>query len=123
MSTPQFELRHQFQIESARFLPSLPEGHPCRRMHGHSFTLFLVLRGENNPKTGWVFDFHEMQTLAEPVLKKLDHRVLNDVPGLENPTSENLSVYIFEQLKSKIPMLYQVILRETRDTECRYPVY
>lgn len=117
-----FELRRQFQIESARFLPGLPEGHPCRRMHGHSFTIILTLRGNLDPKIGWVFDFHEIEQAAKPVLDELDHRVLNDVPGLENPTSENLCIYLFQKLESRIPMLYQIIIRETRDTECRYPV-
>lgn len=118
-----FELRRRFYIESARSLPGLPEGHPCRRLHGHSFEVVLVLRGEvTDPKIGWVYDFHEIDTVAGPVLKELDHRVLNEVPGLENPTSENLCVYLYQKLEPRLPLIHQVIVRETRDTECRYPV-
>lgn len=117
-----FELRRTFFIESARSLPQLPEGHPCRRLHGHSFQILLVLRGDLDPKIGWVYDFHEIDTVASPILKELDHRVLNEVPGLENPTSEKLCVYLYEKLRPSLPLLHQVIIRETRDTECRYPV-
>lgn len=116
-----FELRHHFFIESARFLPLLPEGHPCKRLHGHSFTVVLVLRGTVDNTTGWVMDFQEIQKRAAALFEKIDHRVLNDVPGLENPTSELLCLFIYENLKSVLPLLHKVIVRETRDTECSYP--
>lgn len=115
------ELRHSFRIESARSLPFLPEAHPCRRVHGHSFQILLVLQGEQN-EIGWVQDFHEITEQAKPVLSELDHRLLNEVPGLSNPTSENLAVYLFEKLKNRLPLLVQVRIRETPDTECSYPI-
>lgn len=117
-----FELRQQFQIESARFLPHLPEGHPCRRMHGHSFKIILTLQGDLNPKIGWVRDYHEIEMTMKPLLQQLDHRVLNEVPGLENPTSELLAVWIYERAKKQISELVRVSVQETTNTECSYPV-
>lgn len=116
-----FELRQQFQIESARFLPKLPQGHPCSRMHGHSFVIILRLIGEKND-IGWVRDYHEIEKTSAPWRQELDHRVLNEIPGLENPTSENLAAWIFDRARKDLPELVQVIVRETPLTECRYPV-
>lgn len=116
------ELRQTFQIESARFLPSLPQHHPCSQMHGHSFKITLIWKGNRNPELGWVRDYHEVTTQMQPILKLLDHRVLNQVPGLENPTSENLCIYLYDQIKKWLPEISQVIVSETSNTECRYPV-
>lgn len=115
-----FELKHHFYLESSRFLPGLPEGHPCRRMHGHSFKVTLKLKGELDPKLGWLMDFNDLKSIADVTLKKLDHIVLNEVEGLENPTSEVLARYIFESLKSKLPGLAKVTVSETLATECSY---
>lgn len=115
-----FELKHHFHLESARFLPHLPEGHPCRRMHGHSFKVTLTLEGPLDPRLGWIMDFNEIAALAKPVLDPLDHRVLNEVPGLENPTSEILCRYIFEGLNPRLPLLCRVTIAETADSECSY---
>lgn len=117
-----FELKQQFQIESARFLPGLPEGHPCQRMHGHSFRITLRLIGEAHPQIGWVRDYHEIEKIMKPLLNRLDHRVLNEVAGLENPTSEHLCAWIFNHAKSLLPELVQVTVSETPQTECTYPV-
>ncbi len=115
-----FELRHQFRIESARFLPRLPKDHPCARMHGHSFLITLRLKGPLD-ENGWLMDFNEIQERARPIISELDHRVLNDVPGLENPTTELLCKYVYDGLHSRVPGLYQVLISETAPTECRYP--
>lgn len=116
----EFELRHQFRIESARFLPRLPAAHPCARMHGHSFLITLRLKGPLDDQ-GWLIDFHEIQERSRPVIGALDHRVLNEVPGLENPTTELLCRHVYEGLRPLLPALYQVIISETAPTECRYP--
>ncbi|MBX2986363.1 MAG: 6-carboxytetrahydropterin synthase QueD [Bdellovibrionaceae bacterium] len=116
-----FELRQHFQIESARRLPNLPEGHPCGRLHGHSFKIILTLVGEQDPRLGWVMDYHEIETRLRPFLDQLDHRVLNDVPGLENPTSENLCRWIHDKVRAGIPALTRVTVMETPSTECSYP--
>jgi 6-pyruvoyltetrahydropterin/6-carboxytetrahydropterin synthase len=116
-----FELRQQFRIESARFLPNLPDGHPCQRMHGHSFVITLRLVGPKDEKRGWVRDYHEITEAMTPLLRQLDHQVLNEIPGLENPSSENLAEWIFQKAKAKLPELIQVGVAETPTTECFYP--
>lgn len=117
-----FELRQHFQIESARFLPALPKNHPCSRTHGHSFKIILRLVGEKDPKIGWVIDYNEITEKVRPILDKVDHRLLNEVQGLENPTSENLAHWLFTHISQVLPQLIQVIVAETPNTECHYPV-
>lgn len=115
------ELKQHFQIESARFLPNLSSSHPCRRLHGHSFKIILTLVGDQDPVIGWVYDYHEISLKMKPLLEALDHRVLNEVPGLENPTSENLCVWIYERALKVLPLLTRVTISETPTTECSYP--
>lgn len=117
-----FKLKQHFQIESARFLPHLPKNHPCAQMHGHSFKIVLTLIGELDPKLGWVMDYNEIQDKMNPLLKQIDHRVLNDVEGLENPTSEFLAKWIYDRAILALPMLVEVSVAETATTECCYPV-
>lgn len=116
------ELRQHFQIESARFLPNLPESHPCKRLHGHSFRITLRLQGSLDAKIGWLKDYHEIKKIVAPILAELDHRVLNEVPGLENPTSEKIAIYLFNKLNPLIEELVQIQISETMDTECSYPI-
>ena len=116
-----FELKQHFQIESARFLPNLPSGHPCARMHGHSFKIILTLVGPLQAGFGWVRDYHEIEQTVKPHLQKLDHHTLNEVPGLENPTSENLALWLYENLKKTLPELTRVTIQETASTECSFP--
>jgi 6-pyruvoyltetrahydropterin/6-carboxytetrahydropterin synthase len=120
--TMKFELKSQFQIESARFLPNLPASHPCSRMHGHSFVLILSFHGKLNPETGWVRDYHEINEGLKPLLSQLDHHILNEVSGLENPTSELLAVWLYERARKIIPELVRVTIKETPNTECSYPI-
>ena len=117
-----YELKQHFQIESARFLPYLPASHPCSRTHGHSFKIILTLVGSLDQKVGWVMDYNEIGAVMKPLLNEIDHRVLNEVPGLENPTSELLAKWIYDRVVQKIPMLKDVSIAETPSTECRYPV-
>lgn len=117
-----YELKQHFQIESARFLPKLPKTHPCSQVHGHSFKIVLTLIGDLNPEIGWVMDYHEITQIVTPVLAQLDHKLLNDVQGLENPTSELLAKWLFEKLSLAIPLLKHISIMETTNTECRYPV-
>lgn len=117
-----YELKQHFHIESARFLPHLPKSHPCANMHGHSFKIILQLKGELQPQVGWVMDYHEISLVMAPLLKQLDHKVLNEVPGLENPTSELLAKWIYEKARLSIPLLQSVTIMETTSTECKYPV-
>ncbi len=116
-----FELKQQFQIESSRFLPHLPSEHPCSRMHGHSFKLILTLQGPLDPQLGWVRDYHQIEKTVKPFLLMLDHQTLNQVPGLENPTSENLALWLYKNLKTPLPELIRISVQETSTTECSYP--
>jgi len=116
-----FELKQHFQIESARFLPHLPESHPCRRLHGHSFKIILTFVGKLDAKIGWVRDYHQISELMKPLLQQLDHQVLNEVKGLENPTSELLALWIYDRAKTFLPELKKVTICETPFTECTYP--
>ncbi len=102
-----------FRLECAHSLPAVPEGHPCARMHGHSFTVTLHLRGEVDLETGWILDFGRVRELFEPLRSALDHHTLNDIPGLENPTSEHLARFVYLRLKPVLPELYRVDVGET----------
>ncbi len=117
-----YELKQQFQIESARFLPHLSKDHPCSRIHGHSFVIILTFQGPLKQPEAWVIDYHEISSKMQPLLSQLDHRTLNDVPGLNNPTSENLCRWIFEKATPLWPgFLTRVTIKETPLTECSYP--
>lgn len=114
------KLKQHFQIESARFLPHLASDHPCSRLHGHSFKIILSITGPVIPPKQWVMDYHEINLIVLPILKLIDHRVLNEVEGLENPTSEVLARWIYDKVKEKIPLLTSVNISETPTTECIY---
>ena len=107
------ELRKTFQFESAHLLPHLPEGHKCRRLHGHSFQAEIVVAGECDARLGWLVDYADLSAAFRPLWEQLDHRYLNEVQGLENPTSEHLARWIWDRLKPVLPLLAQVVVHET----------
>jgi len=109
-----------FTIEAAHRLPNVPVGHKCARLHGHSFRIELHVSGEVDAHTGWVMDFAELKQLFQPIYDQLDHHYLNDIPGLENPTSENLARWIWQQTKLVVPLLSKVVLHETCTSGCVY---
>lgn len=110
-----------FTFEAAHFLPNLPEGHKCKRIHGHSFRCEVHVAGEIDPKTGFVMDFAEVKAACKPLHDQLDHHFLNhDVPGLENPSSEVICRWIWERLKPALPGLSKVTLHETCTARCEY---
>ncbi|MGE0763687.1 MAG: 6-carboxytetrahydropterin synthase QueD [Bdellovibrionales bacterium] len=117
----EYELRKTLTLEAAHLLPNVPAGHKCGRLHGHSFRVTLVVRGTLDDKTGWVMDYTDIKKAAQPLIDQLDHHYLNEIKGLENPTSEVLSKWIFEKLNNQLKGLYQVIVAETCTTESRYP--
>jgi 6-pyruvoyltetrahydropterin/6-carboxytetrahydropterin synthase len=114
------ELRKTFQFEAAHLLPHLPEEHKCRRLHGHSFQAEIAIAGEADPRLGWVMDYAEMGSAFKPLWEQLDHRYLNEIEGLENPTSENLAVWIWNRLKPRLPQLVEVVVAETCNARCVY---
>lgn len=114
------ELRKTFQFEAAHRLPHLPEGHKCRRLHGHSFQVEIVVRGECDPQLGWLMDYAEIARRFQPLWEQLDHHYLNEIPGLENPTSEVLAAWIWKRLKPTLPELAEVVVAETCTARCVY---
>lgn len=109
-----------FRIEAAHRLPNVPPGHKCARLHGHSFRISVYVSGPLDPHTGWVCDFADIQSAAAPVVEALDHHCLNDIAGLENPTSEQLAVWIWERLKPRLPALSRLLIHETCTSGCDY---
>ncbi|HEX2495057.1 MAG TPA: 6-carboxytetrahydropterin synthase QueD [Steroidobacter sp.] len=109
-----------FTIEAAHRLPNVPAGHKCARLHGHSFRIELHLRGAVDAHTGWIMDFADVKAAFEPVYGQLDHHYLNEIPGLENPTSENLARWIWHAVKPSLPLLSKVIVHETCNSGAVY---
>jgi 6-pyruvoyltetrahydropterin/6-carboxytetrahydropterin synthase len=109
-----------FQIEAAHRLPNVPAGHKCARLHGHSFRIEVHVSGDLDPSLGWVMDFADLKTAFAPVFSELDHRYLNEIPGLENPTSERLAVWIWDRLKPGLPLLAKIVVHETCSSGCEY---
>ena len=106
-------LVHEFRFEAAHRLPRVPQGHKCARLHGHSFKVELTVEGAVNPETGWFIDFSDLDAAWQPLWKQLDHNYLNDIPGLDNPTSERVAIWIWERLATVLPELDAVVVRET----------
>ena len=118
--TAGLEIYKAFTIEAAHRLPFVPEDHKCARLHGHSFRIVIHVAGDLDPKLGWVQDFADIGVAFRPVFERLDHRYLNDVPGLENPTSENLCIWIWNELAPSLPMLSRIEVCETCNSGCVY---
>lgn len=103
----------QFTFDAAHYLPNVPEGHKCRAIHGHTYQVTIYMGGPVIAEIGWVIDFSEVKMICKPIVDRLDHSLLNEIPGLENPTAENVARWLWQQIKSKMPGLYQIELRET----------
>ena len=114
------EIFKEFTLEAAHWLPNVPEGHKCRRMHGHSFRVQVCIEGPVDDRLGWVMDFADLKMAFQSIEDQLDHRCLNDVKGLENPTSENLARWIWSGLKPALPSLCKVMVCETCTSGCIY---
>ena len=114
------ELRKTFQFEAAHLLPHLPKSHKCRRLHGHSFSVEVVVAGECDARLGWVMDYADISVAFKPLWQKLDHYYLNKIPGLENPTSENIAAWIWRRLKPRLPLLTEIVVAETCMSRCVY---
>lgn len=114
------EIYNIYHIEAARKLPGLPASHPCANLHGHSFQVQVFVSGSVDPGTGWIMDFGDLDAAFEPIKQQLDHRYLNDIQGLENPTSENLARWVWQQLKPSVPLLSKIVVQETHRSGCIY---
>jgi 6-pyruvoyltetrahydropterin/6-carboxytetrahydropterin synthase len=107
------EIFKEFTFEAAHRLPKVPQGHKCSRLHGHSFRVEVYVRGDVHADAGWVMDFGDIKAAFKPTLELLDHNYLNDITGLENPTSENIARWIWERIAPRLPLLSKVVVRET----------
>ncbi|HUO51789.1 MAG TPA: 6-carboxytetrahydropterin synthase QueD [Gemmatimonadaceae bacterium] len=114
------EIFREFTFEAAHRLPNVPEGHKCARLHGHSFAMTVHVTGPVDARSGWVMDFADVAEQVRPLVERLDHRYLNDIEGLENPTSEVLARWVWERLAPRLPGLSAVTIRETCTTGCTY---
>jgi 6-pyruvoyltetrahydropterin/6-carboxytetrahydropterin synthase len=110
----------EFTFEAAHRLPMVPHGHKCARLHGHSFLVRICVDGPVDEQLGWVADFSDLKAAFQPLYDQLDHNYLNEIPGLENPTSENIAIWIWERLAPRLPGLSEIIVRETCTSGCVY---
>ena len=114
------EIYKSFRFEAAHRLPNLPPEHKCSRLHGHSFEVEIYVTGKIDAHNGWVMDFDVIKKTFRPIYDQLDHYYLNEIEGLENPTSENIARWIWRKLKTKLPQLNKIIILETCNAGCVY---
>lgn len=116
----QAELVKTFHFEAAHTLVGAPQGHKCRRLHGHNYLVDIHVEGEVDPASGWVIDFGQIAAAVTPLIEQLDHQFLNDVPGLENNTSELLAAWLWQRLKGQLPQLSAITIWESDSSRCIY---
>jgi len=109
-----------FDFEAAHWLPTFPEGHKCRRMHGHSFRVEVIVEGDVPEDQGFLMDYGDIKAAIAPVRDTVDHRVLNEIGGLENPTSEVIARWVWDQLIGRLPLLSEIVVHETCTSRCHY---
>lgn len=115
------EIVQTFRFEAAHFLPNVRPGHRCMRVHGHSYQIDVHLTGALDPATGWVVDFYDIEAAFGPVMETLDHHLLNEVPGLENPTAENIAVWVYRRLRAGgLSLVSQIVVHETGSSRAVY---
>ncbi len=112
------QLTKEFRFEAAHTLPSLPEDHKCRRMHGHSFKIDISVEGEVDEEIGWVYDHKQISEAMGPLLELLDHGYLNDIEGLESPTIERMAAWFWRKLAPDLPGLCEIVIYETPTARC-----
>ena len=114
------DIYKDFSFEAAHRLPNVPEGHKCARLHGHSYRVRVTISGEPEAHSGWIMDFSELKSHCQPLIDRLDHYYLNDIDGLDNPTSERLAEWIWQHLIGGLPMLSAIEVSETCTSGCIY---
>lgn len=114
------QLVKTFGFEAAHHLPSFPEGHKCRRLHGHSYSVEVVVEGEIPAGRTYLIDYADVKAAFEPIRKQLDHCYLNEIAGLEDPTAEVIAAWIWDRLKPRLPLLTEIRLHETCTNACVY---
>jgi len=114
------EIYKEFTFEAAHYLPNVPAGHKCGRLHGHSFRVAIYISGSVDPHLGWIRDYGEIKEIFKPIYDRLDHNCLNEIEGLENPTSENIAIWLWRNLKPVLPELSRIRIHETCTSGCEY---
>jgi 6-pyruvoyltetrahydropterin/6-carboxytetrahydropterin synthase len=114
------KITQAFRFEAAHRLPNVPPAHRCYRMHGHSYRAEMTLAGTIDPHTGFVVDFFEIENALADLIGQLDHHCLNEIAGLENPTSENIAIWLWDRAKSQLPHLCSIRIYETADSWVEY---
>jgi 6-pyruvoyltetrahydropterin/6-carboxytetrahydropterin synthase len=113
-------IEKEFIFDSAHFLPFVHQDHKCRKLHGHTYRIVIGIEGDVDA-SGWIMDFADISAAVQPILQSIDHTLLNAVPGLENPTAENIAVWIFNRVKTAIPLLSFVNVQEGLSSRVIYP--
>ena len=114
------EIFKEFTIEAAHRLPNVPPGHKCGRLHGHSFYIQVHVRGPIDPRQGWIVDFADIKAAFKPIEDQIDHNYLNDIEGLENPTSENIARWVWQRLRAALPGMSKIVVQESCTNGCIY---
>jgi len=114
------ELSKTFRFEAAHCLPNVPPGHKCAEPHGHSYRVTVTVAGQVDEALGWVMDFGDLKEVVSPLIQQLDHRNLNAVAGLANPTSEQLARWLWDRIRPKVPQLTKVAVAESDTSLCTY---
>ncbi|MCD4699614.1 MAG: 6-carboxytetrahydropterin synthase QueD [Phycisphaerae bacterium] len=112
------ELSKTFRFDAAHHLPNVPSGHKCAAMHGHGYRVTVVVTGQVDPKTGWVMDFGKINEVVEPLIKQLDHTTLNEIEGMDNPTSEMLAKWFWDRIAPDLPELSAIVVAESDTSSC-----
>jgi 6-pyruvoyltetrahydropterin/6-carboxytetrahydropterin synthase len=115
-----FELLRRYRFESAHWLPAVGSEHRCSQLHGHTYAVEITVRGPLDPAAGWVVDYARIDAATHPLLADLDHRCLNEIDGLENPTSEHVARWLWERLAPALPGLHAITIEENPDASCTY---
>lgn len=113
-------IEKEFVFDSAHFLPLVPANHKCRKLHGHTYKVVVGVEGDADDK-GWIIDFADISAAVQPILNTIDHTLLNAVPGLDNPTAENIAMWIYNEIKKKLPILSFISVQEGLASRVIYP--
>jgi 6-pyruvoyltetrahydropterin/6-carboxytetrahydropterin synthase len=115
-----FALKRTYRFEAAHWLPAVPDDHRCRKLHGHSYRIVVEVSDQLDPECGWVVDFAVIDAASEPLIATLDHTCLNEIAGLENPTSELLALWLWQRLDAELAGLSAISVAETPDSCVTY---
>jgi len=117
---PKMRIYKEFKFDSAHWLPNVPLEHKCANMHGHTYIIEIHVEDELDPNLGWVLDYTDLKNAVKPLIQQLDHRVLNEIEGLENPTAEHIALWFWNQIKPNLSQLSQVVVKENPTNVCIY---